>query len=463
MRIKALNFSDLFLHPDYRWDSDYLCFEPYKNKNLKYIPIGDTLTLSQYGISIEMNEGGIGTEIYRMNEIGGVLCDRDVLKYAELNDSEIRAYKLCDRDILFNRTNSQAFVGRTAIFRAYSKEDRVFASYLVRVRPNPDVITPEYLTAFLNTKYGVLDVKRRARISINQSNVNPEELKRVAIPLVSKDLQQGITGFFDTAFELTQSSDVSFNEAQTLLLSELGLTEWRPKHCSWFVADFSATQRAGRIDADYFQPKYGEIVQLIKSYHGGWNTLGSMTHIKDSNFVPVHDTEHRYIELANIAGDGRILDCNIEIGQDLPSRARRKVTTGDVIVSSIEGSLSSIALIGEEYDQALCSTGFYVISSETMNPETLYVLLKSHAGQLQLKQGCNGTILTSINKDAFGKIVLPLIVEEVQAQIQQMVAESAALHKESNRLLECAKRAVEIAIEEDESTALNWLKREARG
>ena len=41
------------------------------------------------------------------------------------------------------------------------------------------------MTAFLNTKYGMLDVKRRARISINQSNVNAEELKRVEIPLVS--------------------------------------------------------------------------------------------------------------------------------------------------------------------------------------------------------------------------------------------------------------------------------------
>ena len=69
----------------------------------------------------------------------------------------------------------------------------------------------------------------------------------------------------------------------------------------------------------------------------------------------------------------------IEQGQDLPSRARRKVATGDAIVSSIEGSLDSIALIDEEYDQALCSTGFYVVNSQAFNSETLLVAIKKYS------------------------------------------------------------------------------------
>ena len=84
MRFTTGKFSDLSLHPDYRWDSEYLCFEPYLNPRLNYIAIGDALRSSQYGVSIDMNEDGIGTKIYRMNEIGGILCDRNVSKYAEL-------------------------------------------------------------------------------------------------------------------------------------------------------------------------------------------------------------------------------------------------------------------------------------------------------------------------------------------------------------------------------------------
>jgi type I restriction enzyme, S subunit len=79
-------------------------------------------------------------------------------------------------------------------------------------------------------------------------------------------------------------------------------------------------------------------------------------------------------------------------------------------------------------------------------------------GQLQLKKGCNGTILTAINKDEFNKLVLPKVDEAVQSQIQQKVTESFGLRKQSKHLLECAKRAVEIAIEQNENTAIKWLQ-----
>ena len=81
----------------------------------------------------------------------------------------------------------------------------------------------------------------------------------------------------------------------------------------------------------------------------------------------------------------------ISKGKDLPTRARRIVEQGDVIVSSIEGSLSSCALITKEYDQSLCSTGFYVLRSSVLNPETLLTLFKSFPLQQLMKKGCSGT------------------------------------------------------------------------
>ncbi len=173
--------------------------------------------------------------------------------------------------------------------------------------------------------------------------------------------------------------------------------------------------------------------------------------------MPVDATEYKYIELADIAANGEIADCMVALAEDLPSRARRKVSVGDVIVSSIEGSLDSIALIDPEYDQAICSTGFYVINPTSCNSETLLVLLKSMVGQLQLRKGCSGTILAAINKDALKQIVLPLVPEATQGEIQQLVVESSTLRWRSKGLLEDAKRAVEIAIEQDEQTAIAWL------
>ena len=395
-----------------------------------------------------------------MNEISNVICDRNISKFAELTAGEVASYRLEDRDVLFNRTNSQPFVGRTGIFRKFSDEDIVFASYLVRINPNPEIVTPEYLTAFLNTRYGMLDVKRRARISINQSNVNPEELKRVEIPLLCDELQSEITFSYDKAFSLIQASEAKFHQSQTLILSELGLANWQPQHRLTFVRNYSDTQRADRIDAEHFQPKYDDIISAIRGYPGGWDMLGSLVHVKDKNYKPEDKTEYKYIELADIGGNGEITDCMVEEGQDLPSRARRKVAVGDVIVSSIEGSLNRIALIGQEYDQALCSTGFHVLNSKELNSETLLVLMESVVGQLQLKKGCSGTILTAISRDGLDKLAVPVILSDKQAHIKQRITESFSLRKQSKHLLVCAKRAVEIAIEQDEQTAIDWLKGE---
>ena len=257
-----------------------------------------------------------------------------------------------------------------------------------------------------------------------QGKIELEDIRDLAVYEASKTLQDKIGEAVTLGQGLIEESETVFIQAEQLLLSDIGLLDWQPKHCLSFVKNYSDTAQVERIDADYFQPKYEKIVKAIKSYKGGWNTLGHLVKLKDKNFNPEDKTEYKYIELSTIAGNGEITDCMVEEGRDLPSRARRKVAAGDVIVSSIEGSLSSIALIEKEYDQSLCSTGFYVVNSKSLNSATLLVLLKSIVGQLQLKKGCSGTILTAINRNELKKLVLPLIDEETQAQIQQKVSES---------------------------------------
>ena len=318
-------------------------------------------------------------------------------------------------------------------------------------------INKYFLAIYLSCSYGQR-LKDRLVSNIATPFINKDELYTIPVPHLDKRIQSEIEKTYALAVNKQRTSQDIYTQAQNLLLSELGLTDWQPKHQLTFVKNYSDIEQAERIDAKYYQPRYEEIVQALKSHSGSWGTLGSLVGLKDENFKPADKTEYKYIELANIAGYGEINDCMIEQGQDLPSRARRKVSTGDVIVSSIEGSLGSIALIDEEYDQALCSTGFHVVNSQEFNSETLLVLLKSIVGQLQLKKGCSGTILTAINKEEFNKIILPIIAEEKQIQIQQKVVESFNLRKQSRHLLECAKRAVEIAIEKDEQTAIDYLE-----
>ncbi len=57
---------------------------------------------------------------------------------------------------------------------------------------------------------------------------------------------------------------------------------------------------------------------------------------------------------------------------------------------------------------------------------------------------------------------IPLLETEKQQQIQENIIESYNLSKRSKQLLDVAKRAVEIAIEQDEQTATNWLENETK-
>lgn len=162
--------------------------------------------------------------------------------------------------------------------------------------------------------------------------------------------------------------------------------------------------------------------------------------------------------MANVDNAGGISNVDVLFGAMLPSRARRLVKAGQVIVSSVEGSLSSCALITPEYDNSICSTGFYVVSSDKYNSETLLLLFKSEAVQAMLKKRCSGTILTAISKDEFEKMPLPEVEAFVQKDIAAIIRESFSLRDESKKLLDLAVKTVEMAIEADEETALLWLE-----
>ena len=148
----------------------------------------------------------------------------------------------------------------------------------------------------------------------------------------------------------------------------------------------------------------------------------------------------------------------MEKGKNLPTRARKKVFEGDLLISSVEGSLDSVACIDSEFNQAICSTGFHVLHSRVINSETLLVLMKSIAGQMQLKRGCSGTILTAINEEELAHIAIPKIRNHIQAEVRHKICESEQARKQARLLLNLAKQTVEMAIESNENVAIEWLK-----
>lgn len=405
-----------------------------------------------------MNTEGIGYPIYRMNEMHNMLCDIDVDKYADIPKDDYVHFALRQGDVLFNRTNSFEWVGRTGVYYPTSNnEERTFASYLVRFNPTQDTILPEYLCAFLNSRYGVWDIKRRARQSINQTNVNPEEVKEIDIPLLRMDIQLKIQEYFKSANVLRLQSRLAYDEANQHLNQLLGID-------NLVLTDDTITEKkytdfisSTRLDAEYYQPKYDELINLVKSHQSGYGRLETLFLIKDRNYIPENDCLYKYIELSNIGSDGSITGHTEALGEDLPSRARRIVRSGDLIVSSLEGSLNSCAIIPEKYDGAICSTGFYVLTPKDINVETALVLFKSQLMQALMTRVCSGSIMAGMNTDEFANLIVPKIDLHTQHVIAEIIQDCAQKRDESIRLLELAKTAVEIAIEQGEDKAMELL------
>lgn len=320
-------------------------------------------------------------------------------------------------------------------------------------------LEPEYLFAFCKTDYLIKCLTRANKASMYPAVSNKDVLD-TPIFTGSPPFREFVSSFVASAMELQDYAGEAYDAAESTLMAEVGLDEWQPSTKNWSIRMFSEIQAAGRMDAEYFLPKYDEITDAIKDYAGGWDTLASLVNIRINNFVPNKDTLYKYIEISNISQNGEISDCTVAYGSDLPSRARRRVSAGDVIVSYLEGSSDRIAIVKDEYDGALCSTGFYVVNSPILDSETLLLLLKSPMGQLQLKRGSTGTILTAISSDELGKIVLPLVADDVRTAIQRAIAESQTLRQLSRQLLDTARRGVEIAIEQGEPAAMAWLEAE---
>ena len=434
----------------------------------------------QYGTSEELNEDGIGYPILRLNEFDSNFIKTPSKSSNKISENVYENLKLYKDDVLICRTNGNPkLVGKSAIVPM--NYEFAYASYLFKVRPKIDLINSSTLVTYLNSKYGRMEIEKHSMVG-NQANFSPAKFREINIPIFDKKFNLKIEENTYLAFNLLIKSQELYSQAETILLKEIGLekevTGLNPVEVTnqavegsnpsmftnnganknvnvkSFKDSFGVT---GRLDAEYYQKKYEVVIEKIKSYKNGFEPLFIACNLKDSNHNPKENQEYNYIELSNIGKTGDINGCTTELGKNLPSRARRIVNTNDVIISSIEGSLQSCAVVGKEYNNALCSTGFYVINSEKINSETLIVLFKSDLMQSIMKQNCSGTILTGMNKYEFQNILVPLIEKKAQQEIAQLIEESFSLKKQSEYLLEVAKRAVEIAIEENEAAAMAYI------
>jgi type I restriction enzyme S subunit len=154
------------------------------------ISLNSILNLVQYGTSAKANNDATGIAVIRMNNLINGTLDLSNLKYIFLSDKEKEKLLLKTGDILFNRTNSKELVGKCAVFQI--EGEYIFASYLIRVRTNPDIALPEFVVFSLNSQIGRRQIDATSRQIIGQANINSQELRSLQIPLPPIEIQREI-------------------------------------------------------------------------------------------------------------------------------------------------------------------------------------------------------------------------------------------------------------------------------
>ncbi len=322
-------------------------------------------------------------------------------------------------------------------------------------------LNEKYLYVYLTSSYGKKLLYRRVTGAVPLS-IDKGSVRNVSVPMLSKKLQLQIDNLVEKHFKFRFKSKSLYSQAENLLLEELGLKDFKPRYKKTYTANLSDAFSVHRIDAEYFQPAYEEVVERIKKYPNGFSRLLEYVENVKPDFDPTKCPEKTfsYVELANIdASIGTIHSVNEIKGEEAPSRAKRILKDKDVVVSSVEGSLEKVALIDKEHNGCLASTGFFQFRPLDILPEVLLILSKTIVLQSQFKKKCSGTILTAVPKESLRDIIIPLLPLSTQQKIASLVQQSHEARKKAKELLEEAKKAVEIAIEKNEDEALDYLNK----
>lgn len=430
-------------------------------KNIVSGPFGSTLTSESY-----ITEG---IDFIRVTDIkGGFFIDKkNVIKISEADNQKIKNSELMCGDFVISKVGNS--IGYVAQLQDDIKQCNISENNIGIKMRGFDECYKKYVLTFLNSKYGQLQIWRRISGNV-QPKINVSDFSKIKIPQFSSDFQRKIEKLVKDSHKALENSKLLYKEVENLLYEALGLDSSNPleslarhsllnkesqkyPHLNISIRPLSQSYGiSGRLDSEYYQTKYDAIERKIKGYQGGYFRL-QPSEIKDSNFTPKAQAKYRYIELANIGNNGNISEPLEDLGENLPTRARRKVKTGDFIMSSIEGSLASCAIITPEFDNCLVSTGFYVLDSVELNSEILLVLFKCAFFQEYLRKFPSGTILTAISKDELKNILIPKIDTATQEQIACKIQKSFSLRKKAKDLLESAKFRVENAIENEGKNA----------
>lgn len=323
----------------------------------------------------------------------------------------------------------------------------------------PHVVSPEYLAVFLRSEHGQNQIERMTRGAV-QKGLILEDMDQLWVPKVSEPFEKRIV---ETVRASRATRDLTTRkqvEAEAILLAALGLANWTPPEPLAYSARASDVFVSGRFDAQYFMPAKELVKQSLAALSGQLlsDRIDSIREQWMPDRAPLTMRVRNYDVTDALVP---LLDAEKETSFAADIGSMKKVLKdGDVAISRLRAYLKEVAVVRTgDHIPSVGSSEFIVLrpKGKEISPETLMVFLRSPPVQTVLKWCQDGSQHPRFSEADLLSIPVPDAVATVSGQITKIVQDGFTARHRASKLLEAAKRAVEIAIEDGEPAAMAYL------
>ena len=332
--------------------------------------------------------------VLRMGNITNVgTIDYSNLVYSS-NNEDIKLYSLEKDDLLFNRTNSSEWVGKTAIYK--KEQPAIYAGYLIRIRPI--LIFSDYLNTVMNSSYyrnWCYNVKTDA---VNQSNINAQKLSQLMIPIPPLKEQQRIVvevakwiSLIDTIKNSKEDLQTTIKQAKSKILNLAIHGKLVPQDPN----DEPAIELLKRINPDFTPCDNGHYTQLPE----GW----AICKMKQITSI-TNGKSQKNVETLNgiypIYGSGGVI-----------GRANQYLCIAGSTIIGRKGTINNPIFVEEHFWNV--DTAFGLKANDAILDKYLYYFCLS----FDFSKLDKSTAMPSLTKTSIGNVLIPIPPYKEQERI----------------------------------------------
>ncbi|MGD9931543.1 MAG: restriction endonuclease subunit S [Mangrovibacterium sp.] len=285
-----------------------------------------------------------------------------------------------------------------------------------------EIDTKQLLPDFLGLVVKCNDFSKQVKAtgSTNYAAIRPYHVLSYLIPLPSLAEQRQLVDDYNNRIKEAERLEAEAKQLEEkieeYLLKRMGLmkSDARVNLTGLQLLNFARLERWDMLAMDL------KILNILSASKFKLKSIGEIYSFPKRSWKKESAKEQtfRYIELGDVDPSIGIIEAKEVTVIKAPSRATQKIKKGDLLIGTTRPYLKRFAIVPEEYDSCICSSGFSIIEQrDGYDLRFLKEFLMSHFGIEQLKNKMTGALYPAITESEFKQILIPLPEVTIQRQI----------------------------------------------